>query len=203
MAKTLINEISIKKKFITAASAPNRVAFFRNSANARVVAAKESLLSDFDNNEATIELQGSPSDRDSKFVNKGNLISFLGLPDGPGVVAEVREYLRENISMGKDAKISVKGNKINFEFKVKVPSKTQVFEAFPSPDGYSSKSFLEIIEKGIGSAAQFIFWSLGFNTAVSRSGTGLQSKGSVKNPGVLKTKPYISEILEKFINRFK
>jgi hypothetical protein len=203
MARTIINEVSIRKKFVDVAKAPRMTGFMRNAANTRFQIARQVMLEEFDSNEITDELKQNPSEPGSSLVSKGNLVSFLGLEDGKTEVANVREFIRENTDMSDEAKISVQGNKINFGFKVSVPSKTQVFEAFPAPDGYSSKSWLEIIETGIGSATKYIFWSLGFDTPASRSGTGLQSKGNVKNVAKFTPKPYISTILEKFFNKFK
>lgn len=202
MAKAYINEVSISKKFVNAAKKDKYVNFMRSAANTRFQFARQLMLEELDSHPVTKELQQSPSEPGSAQVSKGNLVSFLGLSDGASEVANVREYLRKNTELGSEVKITEERKNINYSFKVEVPSKTQVFEAFPAPDSYSSKSWLEIIEKGIGSAAQYIFWSLGFNTVKSRSGTGLQSKGEVKNVASLKTRPYISEILDNFRKKF-
>lgn len=203
MAFTRINEISIKQKFVSAAQAPKFQGFMKQAANTRFTIGKQILLESFDKHPATIELKGSPASKESSFVSKGNLISFLGLPNAKEEVAAVREFLRENIEMDDKANISLDKNKINYGFKITVPSKTQIYDAFPSPDNYSSQSWLEIIEKGFSSIIKYIFWSKGFNTALSRSGTGLQTKGEVKNIATYNGKPYISELIDNFIKRFK
>lgn len=206
MAKVIINEISIRKKFVESAQKGQRMeAFMRNAASARVVGAKEELLKNFDSHDATKELQGSAKSRTSKFLSKGNLIAFLGLSNPKELVAQVREYLRSGIQLRKDkARIYGSGNKINFDFKVQYPTKTEVFEAFPAPDNYSSLSWLQIIEKGIHSIIWYIFWSKGFNTDASRSGTGLEVKGgNIKNVADFQPQSYISGLIEKFVERFR
>lgn len=206
MALTRINEVSIRKKFLDVAKAPKMQGFMRSAANTRFQIARQIMLEDFDKHEVTQELKGSAKSRTSKFLSKGNLIAFLGLSNPKELLASVRNFLRTNTNMSDKAKISTQGNKINFGFRVSVPSKTQVFEAFPAPDNYSSRSWLEIIEKGINSIIWYVFWSKGFGPkSNSRSGTGLEIPGAnIKNVGVY-TPPesYISGLIEKFISKFK
>ena len=207
MALTRINEVSIRQKFVKAAQAPKFTNFMHSAANTRFVIAREVMLEDFDKHEVTQELKGSPKSRTSKFLSKGNLIAFLGLSNPKELLASVRNFLRTNTNMSDKAKISIAGNRINYGFKVTVPSKSQVFEAFPAPDDYSSRSWLEIIEKGINSIIWYVFWSKGFGPkSNSRSGTGLEIEGAnIKN--VAKYTPpedsYISGLIEKFISKFK
>jgi len=209
MARTSVNLISIGKKFVTAASAPNRVAFMRNAALARVTAAREEMLDSFDNDELTKELQQDAATPGSAHLNKGNIVSFIGFEGGDGAteVANLREYLRaKTVLKNIPPKIVDKKNHIDFQFTVSVPSKTEIYKAFPSPKQggkpYSSRGWVEIIEKGIGSAAKYIFWWEGFSSG-SRSGTGLQTKGQPKTPGIFTPKPtYISGLIEKFIKKF-
>jgi len=210
MARTTINEISLRKKFATAASAPNRVAFMRNAALARVTAAREEMLDKFDEDEVTKELQQDAATPGSTLISKGNLVSFIGFEGGDGATeaANLREYLRTHtVLKDKPPVIVDKKNRIDFNFTVSVPSKTEIYEAFPSPKQngapYSSRGWVEIIEKGIGNAAKYIFWWEGFKSG-SRSGTGLQTKGTATNPGSFTPKPtYISGLIERFLARFK
>jgi len=56
----------------------------------------------------------------------------------------------------------------------------------------------------VGNAAKYIFWSLGFGSPPSRSGTGLQLTGGkeAKNPATFKPMLYVTELLQDFRDRF-
>lgn len=201
MALKSVNLVSINSKIVNKLKQKQYQNFMYSAANTRFVFAKDDLLEQFDNHEVTKELKEGAKATSSEFIDHGNLASFIGLPDAEQEVAEVREFLRENTVLQNSPRITTSKNKINYKFPVKVPSKTQVYEQFPTPDNWSSRSWLQLIEDGIGNAAKYVFRLLGLPN--SRSGTGLQISKNRKDGGSFKSVKYISEIIDNFRARFK
>jgi hypothetical protein len=171
-----------------------------------MIFAKLELLKEFDNTEVVQELLSGPSTTTSKFLEpRGNLASFLGMEDSSLEVGRLRNFLDENIGLNNSVpNITNDKNKIYYDFRVKVPSKTELNENFPVPDNFTSKSWLEVIETGLGataSAIYYIFNSKGLPN--SRSGYGLQSKYRKKSGGEFKPIKFISKLLEDFAKKFK
>lgn len=209
MSARITNEVSIRSKIVSAAKKRQYVGLARSAANTRMVFAREQLLKDFDSHEVTKELLQDPSKEGSALVSKGNLVSFIGFEDASLEVGKVRDFLRENTELGNGVKISNDKSKIYYEFPVRYPSKTQLNEITPTPDGWSSKSWIELIETGISNAASYIFSKVGFSFGGSRSGFGLQIKDrsgrarQTKAGGSFTPQKYISEILDNFKSRFR
>lgn len=179
MAKTIINEVAIRAKVINNLRRQQYVGLARSAANTRFIAAKQNLLQDFDGHVVTKELLGSPNEYGkSELISRGNLIAFLGFEDASLRVGELRNYLENpnNIDMSDTPRISSDNRKIYYNFPVKVPSISQIYNdpLFETPDNWSSRSWIEIIEEGVGNAAYFVFRLIGFNN--SRSFFGIQNK---------------------------
>lgn len=196
----IVNEISIRKKLVSAATAKKQIPFYRNAAITRFNNAKEGILAEYDSHPVTQELLQDPSEPGSELVNKGNLISFIGLEDGSLEVSKIREYIRSNIKMGQNPTISYDKNRINLNFPITLPSKTELDE-ITSDVEWTSRSLISLIEKGIGNAAHYIFRSLGLPG--SRSGFGLQIRSETKSGGTFRPKLWITEIFNSFRDKFR
>lgn len=206
MAGKITNEISIRSKVTNAASQKKYVGLMRNAMNTKVIAAKQEMLYDFDNHPVTKELLQNPAKEGSEFINYGNLVTLIGFEDASidvGIVRNILEYQTE--LSDKPSKISANKTKINYTFTVDYPSMAEIEEATPTPDGWSSASWVRLIERGISNAVRYIFSSKGLPD--SRSGFGLQTK---KSRGVALEQgtsfngvKYISEILDNFRKKFQ
>jgi hypothetical protein len=209
MSARITNEISIRSKLVTAAKKKQYVGIARSAANTRLVFAREAMLAEFDKHPVTKELLQDPSKEGSSLVSHGNLVSFIGFEDASLEVGTVREFLREGVSLGNNPTITNTKLRIDYNFPVLYPSKTQLEEITPAPDNWTSKSWLKLIEEGVGNAASYIFSRVGFSFGESRSGFGLQLKDKSgrtrerKAGGSFTPTKYISEILDNFRKRFK
>lgn len=202
----ILNEIVLKKQIEKLSQGKSFQKFAYNAANTRLVAAKNQLLEDFDDDEVIkemIESSKNPAITTSEIVSKGNLTAFLGLYPGQGAsqVQELRNMLKYGISMDVNAKIEFSKNKVSYSFKVRLPTKKDMNEKAELGD-WTSKSWIEIIENGVSKTVnKFIFWSEGFKSG-SKSGTGLQTSGKVTSPAQLTPTPFMSRILDIFREKF-
>ena len=204
----ILNTVEINKKFESLAKSKRYTDFMWNAANTRTIAARNALLDEMDENIVIQEIVSSskdPSISSSEIVSKGNLTAFLGLEPGQGEsqVVELKTVIKNNISTSKTAQVKWAQNKATYSFPVKVPSQTSMEEV--TPVGWTSKSWIPIIEEGISSTLKkFIFWSEGFGEkSNSRSGTGLQSKGDVSNVAELTPTPFIKKLFIDFKAKFE
>ena len=196
----IIDRVSVRKKFVNAAVASKYQNFYRQAALARVTAAKEQLLEDFDEHQVTRELLQDPNEPGSSMISKGNLVSFLGEIDASVKVGQIRLVLEDQIKLEPVPDITVRGSTINFDFIITTPRPESLNAAAKSD--WSNRSIIQIIEDGIGNAAAYIFNSLGLPG--SRSGFGLQSKKKVvRSGGTFATRDWIKEILADFRSKFK
>lgn len=212
MALTSINEISIRAKIISAAKKKQFIGIAKTNANTRFIFAEQKLLEDFDNHVVTKELNPENANQEgSELIDHGNLFSFIGFPEGSHPAQDLRDYLKENIEMSEQPKITDNGrNTIYYSFKVSAPSMTQINneEEFATPDNWRSTSWIDIIENGVSNAVYYIFAggednADKFREVGSRSGWGLQSKRKRSEGGSFTPKKYISELLADFRKRFE
>lgn len=217
MANVLLNEISIRSKIISAGKKKQFIGIAKTNANTRLIFAEQELLEDFDNHQVTKELNPkNVSIEGSELIDHGNLFSFIGFPEDSNPAQELRDYLKDNITIGNEPKVTDNGrNIIYYNFKVSVPSMNQINneEAFQTPDNWRSSSWIEIIENGVSNAVYYIFAggesnAEKFREAGSRSGWGLQRKDKDGNNqkraagGSFTPMKYISELLDNFRKRF-
>jgi hypothetical protein len=211
MALTQINNITISSKIINAAKKRQFIGLAKNAANTRLVFAKQNLLEEIDENEISKELlPGAESNPNSELISGGSLRAFIGFYPEDNPVQDLKDYFNENIKISSDPKITDNGkNKIYYNFKVNIPSMTQInnAEQFQTPDNWRNESWITVIEKGTSTAVHFVMALLTetadkFSKAGSRSGYGLQ-KSNVFTDKIFTPKPYISDIINNFINRFK
>jgi hypothetical protein len=200
----ILNAITINKKLQTLAQSKRFEAFARNAANLRFVTAKQQMLENYDEDPVIKELKDSsedPSITESEVVSKGNLTAFLGFYPGEHPEQKLRDFIKANTIMQPKAQIEVLKSKINYSFKIKLPSDTAINQNFPTH--WSSRSWVRIIEEGLSNTVQrFIFWSEGFRSK-SRSTTGLQTKGKPTNIAELTPTPFLTRIFDIFRDRFQ
>ncbi len=206
-----INEISLRRRLNqTVASSKRMEGFARVAANTKYQFALRDLEKNINEDPVSKEITEAcknPSITQKDIISKGNIASAIGFHVGSEPIEELKDLLVENIQMDDKAKISVGKSEVDFAFKVNIPSRNEINSALSGHgvDEWTTRSWLDMIEKGIPYLAKYIFWSAGFpEDAGSRSGTGLQSKGKVKNQAEFTPrKDYLSKIIEKFVARFK
>ena len=204
-----INTISIKKKLNqSVANSKKLEGFARVTANTRFIFALKQLEKDIDESEVSKEVVAAcdnPAITQKDIISKGNIASAIGFYEGAKPIENLKEVILDSVSMESKAKINIEDGRVNFGFKVKIPSKKQIYSSVDDfgIKEWTNRSWIDMIENGITYLAKYIFWSEGFNSENSRSGTGLQSKGDVKNQASFTPqKNYLKDIFDKFIARF-
>ncbi len=204
-----INTISITKKLNqTVANSKKFEGLARSAAETRLTFAKFSLMKDIDESTVSKDIVAAcqnPSITQKDIISKGNIASAIGFNQGAEPIEDLKEVLSEGIGMNDKAKITISPKKVNFAYKVNIPTKRELYSILDGhgTEEWTSRSWLEMIENGISQLAKYIFWSEGFNTSNSRSGTGLQSKGDVRNEAKFTPqKNYLNDIFAKFKARF-
>ncbi len=204
MATASFNVISIRAKIEAELKKSRYQGLATSAANTRFVIAKQILLEDFDKSQITEELnQGNTAVTTLLPDSYGNLFSFLGFPAEEQPAQELRAYLQSRIVMGRNPKFSGTNNKYTYSFPVQNPSIQEVYDAFPMPDNWSSKSWVYAIEKGIGTFSLYVYHR--FFGANSRSKTGLQRtkpRKFISIPDRALKIPYITPLLEAFRAKF-
>lgn len=207
MARIIINRINFSNKINGALTSKRFGGIVGNAAQARFDFRKDELLKDFDDSEITKELQAGAK-ATSSVLSYGNLASFVGLSDSNRSVAELRLYLQSKVRFNhKDQTPIFKKTRDGavFEYKVNSPTLQEIYDAFPAESTYS-KSWIQIIHDGYGTFSYYVFRLLGFNSANSISGTGLQRPTKRKWMKVPDSSPkfkWINQILLNFKNQFK
>jgi hypothetical protein len=204
MARVILNKIRIGNKVNGALTQPRFAGLARNAANTRFISAKLGTLNDFNDSEITKELKAGAKAENS-VLGYGNLAAFLGLEDSNKSVTDLHLFLQNRLDFDKSQSPKfVKNNSgVVYEFKVKAPTLQEIYDAFPPPPKSYNKSWVEMIEKGYGTFARFVFRLLGFPK--SRSGTGIQRKTNRKWMKVDSSSPsfkWISKILTDFRAKF-
>ena len=191
-AKVILNKVEIQNRYNRVLTEDSYKDLAYRNAKTRFDFAQEDLLEDFDKHEITKELLEGPTAENS-ILPKGNLTSFLGIPNSAVVVAKIRHKLKSLIKMDKTPEVKISSKKVMYKFDVNVPPIKDL--SVPSP--WSSKGIVELIEDGVTNIIAFIYFSL-FKKS-SRSGHGLQNKNiKTRGSGRVLGIPYLSEILEKF-----
>lgn len=198
LSKIIINRINIENKCNRALTQDSYKNLAYRNAKTRFVFAKDNLLQEFDNDEITKEILAGPT-AESSFLPKGNLVSFLGIPDSESMIAKIRHKLESLIKLYKTPEIKFSQRRIVYSFRVKSLNLQDAYDIVPSP--WSTKGIIELIEKGVSNFVAFIYFRL-FKKS-SRSGHGLQNKNiKTGNSGKVLGIPYLSKILQNFKNRF-
>lgn len=207
MPNVLINEVNVGRKITDALKAQKFVNSSRAAANTRFVIGHKILLDEYDNHEITKEIVAGPDAKGTILPGPGNLFAFLGFNKGTHPEKDLRLHLQDPyIKMDPKATFVSEGKKFTYQFNVTVPTIEDLYDITPNVENTPGKSWLEAIEKGIGSFAEFVYSTLIFKKiSASKSKSALQLR-TVNKDGrpdrVLKI-PYLSDILKKFTDRFK
>jgi hypothetical protein len=202
MSRVFINKISIRKKTEAALNQKRFEGLARSAANTRLIAARDMALRAFDAHVVTNELREGATATNS-VLDYGNLVAFLGLEDGADAAAEVRNYLLYNFEMNDEPRFIRNRNGVSYEFTVTAPTLNEVYDRFEPPPNSYSKSWVAVIENGLGNYSYFVFRLAGLPN--SRSGTGLQRKREREWIDVPKKSPqirWVSEVIDIFLEYF-
>lgn len=198
----IINQINIKKKFLNALSANKFKNKALNLAKEKLNEYKTEALEEYDEHGVTLELKDGET-ADSNYLSKGNIFSFIGFNLGDKPAEKLREYIRQQIYIqSKSPIISLNQFGAQYKFTTNIPSLKEIYanDIFETPDNWSNKSWVQLVEEGVGNFASYIY--LEYFDKISRSSTGLQNKKSKKKSGKVLGIPWVSEILNNMKNKF-
>lgn len=159
------------------------------------------MISNFENHNITMEIQGGNQAANisetlrGNLRDVGNLYSFIGFEQGDDPIAKIRPFFYENNPGGPKLKYSGSSpKKLVYTFTVSPPDIEQIYANSPLPwaDGIS---WAKRIEVGIAGAGRFLR-----QLGRGRSGGGQQVKTELGRIRFM-PKTYISGILRKFIER--
>jgi hypothetical protein len=201
----ILNEISFQNKMGKALNSKRFGGIAFNAANTRFVAAKENLINEYSESEITKEINEGAG-ASSNILPKGNIYSFMGFELGDRPAIELQNFLQQNIKIFNNPSFrnNIQKNRVFYEFPVQSPTLRDIYEneQFATPENWSNKSWIYLIENGVNNFAYFIYHE--FFGDYSRSKTGLQAehpKKGAKNKvlGI----PWISKILNNFKSRIR
>lgn len=154
---------------------------------------KEELLDSFNFHPVTKEIEMGPSaDNISGTIKgEGNLFSFIGFSRGDNPTDAIRSRLK-NINMT----IKFRSAEV-FQIFVNSPDRQEIFRMSPMPWA-KGRSWVKGVEQGMSGLGRFLYG----NYPSSRSGAGVQTKGSVRKVTFSNVK-YVSAILRKFENEVR
>jgi hypothetical protein len=172
--------------------------------NKQFAEAKKQMLKDFDNHPVTEEILAGPELQNSQFVDTshgGNLFSFLGFDEGENPVEDLREILDEETVKGSIEQ-TIGNDSIKYKMEVSVPNMDDIKSQTQNLSRWSTRSWVDAIQRGIRGFPSYLFNALGFKG--SASGTAIEAKnkktGSTVNVrgGSFKGVKYLSTILQDF-----
>ncbi len=163
---------------------------------------KDQFLQAFDEHPVTQELADGPHafSRIPELASAGgNLFSFLGFYKGEKPEQELRDYLDAKTTLGPTGAGVIKGNRVIFKTQVKFPTVADVDAAMQrkSPLGWVTRSFTQMISKGIPGLPNYLFQEdppLG-SPEPSHSSTAVQTHGKALRGGSYRGVPYVGELL--------
>lgn len=197
-AKILINRISIENKLKRNLTQKSYLNLAQRNAEIRLNEAKRNLISDFNESEVTQEILAGPTLENSKFLDRGNLVSFLGLENPEQSIALIRNKLETQIKLDNSPNFIQTKTGLIYEFRVETPSLQEIYDSAPS--SWSSASWIELVQRGVNNFLAFIYFR--FYKPVSRSGHGLQNSRAKSKGGKVLGIPYVKEMIDRFKERF-
>ena len=131
---------------------------------------RKKLLDDFESHPVTQEVDGGPGagNRTNTLGGYGNLYSFIGFESGSDPISPIRSLLAKSITIKSFRK---KRGVLGYTLKFTVPTAEQIASVSPMP--WSTESWSEAIEKGIGGIGKYLY-SDNKNYTSSRSGPAIQ-----------------------------
>lgn len=188
----IINHDTILKKVLKS-SRTQAIAFAR--LQAKVAAAKEELINDFDGHPVTQELLAGPFKDGSEVLpyGYGNLFSFLGFETEQNPTEPVRKLL-ERIHLLK----APRSSRNAWTFIVRIPSQEDIDKASPM-NWESGRSWVNAVEKGIGTFSHYMFNLKAGRFNNSRSQTAIQVGPNLRNTSAyFAGRGYILGMLKRF-----
>lgn len=158
--------------------------------------ARDRAIEKINDHEITQEILGQQESENfsGTLGGKGNLWGFIGFHFNSKPISKLLDVFRKSIKMkSKTPTVSINGTRINFKFRVYVPSLKQIYEATPMPWAESGRSWVEGISEGIGGLSHFLYHR---KFKGSRSLAGIQSKNTVREED-FSPEEYIKPILEE------
>jgi len=160
---------------------------------------KAILMEEFDNHDVTQDIEFGSNNISIDGGQGGNLRGFIGFPEGSNPIQPVRSVLKEKLVLvRKNVETSSSG--LRFKFSIRIP-KEELRDAAPTPFE-SGISWLAGVETGrIAGLANFL--SGRFRNPPSRSSEGVQVKHVTRPGATFKKIPYLNDLIDKFVARFK
>lgn len=162
---------------------------------------KQEMIQEFESHPVTKELSEGPQASSSyiKTAKGGNLYSLIGFNAGENPTEAIREILEKDVRLNlSQVTREVKTNSIVFKTPVRSPSLGEFNNKIAGavPLEWTSRSFTDLIEKGITGFGSYLFDNLRrFKT--SRSGPAIQIDSQMRSGSAPRIR-YISEILANF-----
>lgn len=168
---------------------------------------KQEILEEFDNDPVTQEIGAGANYTGPSMVpaSQGNLYSLIGFTTPMRPVQKLRTRLRKEIKKVGRLATQVLSRKVAIEQRISIPTLDSIKDdaGGDSPLAWTSRSWLDLLERGITGLPYYIFHPTRFkNKDYSESGTAIEAKSrdgkmhavrSGSMPGI----PYISKLLNK------
>lgn len=165
-------------------------------------AKKEQFLRAFDEHPVSQEISAGPgaySQIPQLASTGGNLFSLLGFYAEQHPIADLRQYLENNVVLYKTRAGRLRGDSVTFDTDVLAPGEDEI-NAWMASDPetaleWTGRSFTELLARGVSGLPQYLFdLSRDFSRIPSRSGPAIQVKNNLRG-GELGPVPYISDVL--------
>jgi len=170
--------------------------------NDKFVKEKENLLIEFDNHPVTVELNEGPSAKSNIIdtAKGGNLFSFFGFDSKVEPAKEIRRVLDNKITKGHVRRESRGGDKLVYTLETRIPT-LQELNSQGQLVKWTTRSFLDMVEKGISNFKHYLFDDSGRLKKYSRSGTAIQVKGNIRasREDAVKPIPYVTKMIQDFM----
>lgn len=172
--------------------------------NQKFIEEKKGLMAEFDSHPVTRELNAGP-DASSNIIQTtkgGNLYSLLGFVDKVKPAQELRNALENGITKGRVTKTQKTKNVLGYNLEVRMPTleelrrKTELLT-------WTTRSFIDLIEKGVGNFSRYLFDKSGRLRKYSRSGTAIQVKDRKMRDDEFNGVEYVTAMIKKFQRALK
>lgn len=147
-------------------------------------AAKNELLSDFDNSSTTKEINEGRLASSERLPSGGSLYSFLGITYPFNPVPSMREYLDNNVKMvSKTAQTKrVWKRKVSYNFISEIPTNKDLYKVDDDKTGWrTGQNWIYNLANSPGNYAYYLYAKRLENVPASRSKRGIQLKKKVRD----------------------
>ena len=195
-----VNGPALKKELIQSIARMNNATQIRNSlmvGNQLLVkkfeSMKSGMIKEFLNLPVTKEILNGPDSRNisGTLGGYGNLFSFIGFNQSDDPIGPIVDLLER--SMIKVSRATVRGT---ISVTIEIPSPQDIFRVTPLPWA-PGISWAQRIEVGLSGLGQY----MNKDSAISRSGTGVQIKPKIRT-GKFSNTRYVSSFIKKWQKKF-